>query len=170
VLIVVLRLSWGTWCWFCGMHCHEYMTGYILLYVTYRFLYVSWLHPCMVGCILGCLVTCINHVGWLQELIPHARLHAFMHMCSWLGIAYAYLWLHVAMCTMELWSFSCMRSWFVKLIWSCIDDWTISRMMWIWFGTHVLYVYMQLSCMYGLSYSYAWIVGQTCLVKSWYAI
>ena len=30
----------------------------------------------------------------------------------------------------------------VQLIWSCIDDWTLARMMCIWFCTHVLYVYM----------------------------
>ena len=39
------------------------------------------------------------------------------------------------------------------LIWSCIDDWTLARMMCIWFGTHFLCVYMQLLCMYGLGYS-----------------
>ena len=42
-----------------------------------------------------------------------------------------------------------------KLIWSCIDDWTLARMMCIWFGTHGLHVYMYLLCMYGLGYIYA---------------
>lgn len=32
----------------------------------------------------------------------------------------------------------------------------------------MLYVYMQLLCMYGLGYSYAWIVGQNFLLKSLY--
>jgi len=51
--------------------------------------YVAWLHPFMLGCTLDCLITCISLVGWLQELIAYASLHVFIHMCSWLGIAYA---------------------------------------------------------------------------------
>jgi len=58
----------------------------------------------------------------------------------------------------------------VKLIWSCIDDWTLARMMWIWIGTHMLYVYRKLLCMSSLGYSYASIVGQKFLVNSLYAI
>ena len=46
-----------------------------------------------------------------------------------------------------------MRPWFVYLIWSCIDEWTLTRIVCVWFCTHVLYVYMQLLCMYGLGYS-----------------
>jgi len=46
----------------------------------------------------------------------------------------------------------------VKLIWSCIDDWTLTRMRCIWFGTHMLYVYMQLLCMYHIGYGYAFMV------------
>ena len=43
----------------------------------------------------------------------------------------------------------------MKLIWSCIYEYTLARMMCIWFCTHVLYVYMELLCMPGLGYSYA---------------
>lgn len=63
-------------------------------------LYVVWLHPCMLSAFLNVFITYINLVSWLQGLIAYALLHPFMCMCSWLGIAYACWWLHLVMCTM----------------------------------------------------------------------
>ena len=31
LIMVVVRFSWGTWCWFCGMHRQEYMTSYMII-------------------------------------------------------------------------------------------------------------------------------------------
>lgn len=81
LIIIVVSFSWGAWCDFVGC-----IIGSLWL-VTW--LYAAWLHPCMLECIVDYLIKCIIFVGWLQELIAYARLHAVMCMCSWLSIAYA---------------------------------------------------------------------------------
>jgi len=93
-------------------------------------------------------------------------LHVYMVDYAWLcTLVFTCYQIHVRWLLLSF-----MRSWFEYLIWSCVDDWTLARMVCIWLSAHVLYVDMWSLCIYALGYSYAWIVGQTCLVKSLYEI
>jgi len=67
----------------------------------------------------------------------------FKHMCRWLCITYSCSCLPMVKCiVIQWWLLSCTRLWCVLLLRSCIDAWTLARMMVPWSCACVLCFYM----------------------------